>query len=210
MPSLTPSITPLSHSKTYGQLCASLQSALGPIRRELERATSLASSPVAHPDATNEMHPGGTWSWEPLFGVGGWNALAMARFPLTTATIAALDTSVCTNFGFAFFSRLGTRTHLRRHTGSSNLRARIHLTLTSPDVEGMWLVVGNKTQHWREGECFVFNDAYAHEVAFDPQSAKRTPAAVRTVLVVDVWHEGLTAAERAILGLDVFGRFGRS
>lgn len=60
------------------------------------------------------------------------------------------------------------------------------------------------------GECFVFNDAYAHEVAFDPQSAKRTPAAVRTVLVVDVWHEGLTAAERAILGLDVFGRFGRS
>ena len=160
MPSLTPSLTPLSHSKTYAQLCASLQSALGPIRSELERATSLASSPVAHPDVTNEMRPGGTWSWEPLFGVGGWNALAMARFPLTTATIAALDTSVCTNFGFAFFSRLGTRTHLRRHTGSSNLRARIHLTLTSPDAEGMWLVVGNETQHWREGECFVLNDAY--------------------------------------------------
>jgi aspartyl/asparaginyl beta-hydroxylase (cupin superfamily) len=87
----------------------------------------------------------------------------------------------------AMFSLLKPRTRIPPHTGIANTRLVCHLPLVVPD--GCWFRVGAERREWRVGEAFVFDDTIEHEAANDSDEP-------RIVLIFDLWHPGLSAAER--------------
>jgi aspartyl/asparaginyl beta-hydroxylase (cupin superfamily) len=100
------------------------------------------------------------------------------------------------------FSELAPGTHIKPHTGSSNLRVRHHLALDVPEPGRVTLTVDGDTRTWSEGRCLVFDDSFVHEVHHRGERP-------RAILSVDVWHPSLTDADIRVLGDEVFGRFGR-
>lgn len=78
-------------------------------------------------------------------------------------------------------------THLLPHRGVTNTRLVGHLPLIVP--EDCALNVGGELHYWQPGKVVVFDDTYEHEAW---NRSKQT----RVVMIFDVWHPGLTAAER--------------
>ena len=87
----------------------------------------------------------------------------------------------------AMFSLLAPHTHIPPHVGVSNARLVCHLPLIVP--EGCWFRVGAQTRTWKRGEALVFDDTIEHEAMNDSD-------ALRVVLIFDIWHPDLSAAER--------------
>jgi tetratricopeptide (TPR) repeat protein len=88
----------------------------------------------------------------------------------------------------AMFSLLAPGAHIPPHTGINNARLVCHLPLIVP--EGCWFRVGDETRHWQKGEMLIFDDTVEHE-ALNPSDQ------LRVVLIFDIWHPALSAAERA-------------
>jgi aspartate beta-hydroxylase len=86
----------------------------------------------------------------------------------------------------AFFSIMGPGTHLRPHHGAENLRVFVHLGVIITD--GCAIRVADREVVWEEGKCIVFDDSYEHE-------AWNRGRAVRTILLVELWHHDLSDAE---------------
>lgn len=102
----------------------------------------------------------------------------------------------------AMFSVLKPRTKIPPHTGVSNVRLVTHLPLIVPP--GCGFRVGNETREWEEGKAWVFDDTIEHEAWNDSDH-------LRVVLIFDVWHPQLSAAERALItamsaGINAFTR----
>jgi aspartyl/asparaginyl beta-hydroxylase (cupin superfamily) len=58
--------------------------------------------------------------------------------------------------------------------------------------------VGEETRRWEEGRCLVFDDYFDHE-------AWNHTDGDRLVLIVDLWHPGLSATEVTLLeGLQMY------
>lgn len=94
----------------------------------------------------------------------------------------------------AMFSLLSPGTTIPPHTGVSNTRLVCHLPLIVP--QGCWFRVGAETREWTRGDAFVFDDTIEHEAA--------NPTALpRVVLILDVWHPGLSEAEREAVRLSM-------
>ncbi len=65
--------------------------------------------------------------------------------------------------------------------------------------------VGEEVRRWQQGQCLVFDDYFEHE-------AWNRTGEDRIVLIVDLWHPGLTATEvRLLEGLHryAYGHAGR-
>ncbi|MBQ5963067.1 aspartyl/asparaginyl beta-hydroxylase domain-containing protein [Massilia sp. ZL223] len=90
----------------------------------------------------------------------------------------------------AMFSVLKPRTRIPPHTGVSNVRLVTHLPLIVPP--GCGFRVGNDTRAWEPGKAWVFDDTIEHEAWNDS-------AQLRVVLIFDIWHPQLSAAERAMI-----------
>jgi aspartyl/asparaginyl beta-hydroxylase (cupin superfamily) len=86
-----------------------------------------------------------------------------------------------------FFSLLRPGAHIPPHHGMLNCRLICHLPLIVPP--GGWLRVGAETRAWEPGRLLVFDDSIEHE-------AKNPAAALRVVLIFDIWRPELSAAER--------------
>ena len=97
----------------------------------------------------------------------------------------------------AMFSLLAPNTSIPPHVGVNNARLVCHLPLVVP--EGCWFRVGGETRPWREGEAFVFDDTIEHE-------ATNPTGQLRVVLIFDLWHPDLSAAEQqgvaAVIGAE--------
>jgi aspartyl/asparaginyl beta-hydroxylase (cupin superfamily) len=93
--------------------------------------------------------------------------------------------------GLIYVSRMRASTHIHPHRGPTNLRVRCHLGISVPDGDCA-IRVGAETRHWRDGECLVFDDTFEHE-------AWNHTADDRIVLIVDMWHPGLSATEVSLL-----------
>jgi aspartate beta-hydroxylase len=78
------------------------------------------------------------------------------------------------------------------HCGPTNVRHRLHFPLAVPS-SGPVLTVANDKLAWNEGCCFVFDDSLVHSVQYPVDSGTNS---CRVVLIVDLWHPDLTAAER--------------
>jgi aspartate beta-hydroxylase len=83
-------------------------------------------------------------------------------------------------------------THIDSHRGPTNLRLRCHLALKVPEGDCA-IRVGEKTRKWHEGRCLVFDDYFDHEAWNHTEED-------RVVLIVDIWHPGLSATEVTLLG----------
>lgn len=88
----------------------------------------------------------------------------------------------------AMFSLLAPDTHIPPHHGVANTRLVCHLPLIVP--EGCWFRVGGETRPWKRGEAWLFDDTIEHE-AMNPSEA------LRVILIIDIWHPGLSPAEQA-------------
>jgi len=107
----------------------------------------------------------------------------------------------------AMFSLLKPHTHIPPHNGVTNARLVVHLPLIVP--QGCRFRVGNETREWIPGKAWVFDDTVEHEAWNDSDK-------LRVVLIFDIWHPHLSAAERELVtaltrGLNAFtggaGRF---
>lgn len=150
--------------------------------------------------------------WRALNHSRDWTAIHLLRngsrveanarhCPRTMASLARLpqpDVPGCSPN--AMFSLLVPGATIPPHTGVANTRLVCHLPLVVP--AGCWFRVGAETRFWERGAAFVFDDTIEHEAA-NPSDA------LRVVFIFDVWHPGLSAAERdavaAVMGADVAG-----
>lgn len=90
----------------------------------------------------------------------------------------------------AMFSLLRPRTRIPPHVGISNARLVTHLPLIVPDACGFR--VGNQTRRWVPGQAWVFDDTIEHEAWNEGDQ-------LRVVLIFDIWHPALSAAERTMI-----------
>jgi aspartyl/asparaginyl beta-hydroxylase (cupin superfamily) len=87
----------------------------------------------------------------------------------------------------AMFSLLAPGTRIPPHNGVANTRLVCHLPLIVP--AGCWFRVGAETRAWQVGKAFLFDDTIEHEAANESDQ-------LRVVFIFDVWHPGLSPAER--------------
>lgn len=93
--------------------------------------------------------------------------------------------------GLIYVSRMRAGTHIAPHRGPTNLRLRCHLGIEVPSGDCA-IRVDDETRHWVQGKCLVFDDFFEHE-------AWNHTDEDRVVLIVDLWHPGLSAVETRLL-----------
>ena len=112
-----------------------------------------------------------------------------ARCPATAAALEATPLLDLPGKGpTALFSILEPRTRIPPHTGSSNVRATVHLPLVVPEECGFR--VGAETRTVEAGKAWAFDDTIEHEAWNDSDEP-------RAILILDIWNPLLTEAERA-------------
>ncbi len=125
---------------------------------------------LAHRDAIpplNEISPDhariagdGKWRSFFLWGYGHRIAENCARAPLTAALVERLP-----GLNSAFFSILEPGAHIPRHRGVTKGIFTAHLGLVTPQRRAdCRMRVADRTVHWDEGRCLLFDDTYPHEV----------------------------------------------
>jgi aspartate beta-hydroxylase len=132
----------------------------------------------------------GEWDVAFLYERGRRHDGVCAACPVTTRGVESHPT-IRTSAGLIYVSRLRGATHIEAHRGPTNLRVRCHLALKVPDGDCA-IRVGEETRRWEEGRCLVFDDYFDHE-------AWNHTDEDRLVLIVDLWHPGLSPTEVALL-----------
>lgn len=124
---------------------------------------------------------------------GARQAGACNAAPKTAALLDRLPLLDVAGFGpTAMFSSLAPNTRIPPHTGSTNVRAIVHLPLILPGPA--WFRVGNDRRVWRMGEAWAFDDTIEHE-------AMNESPETRVILICDTWNPYLTEPERALVGV---------
>ncbi|MXP48151.1 aspartyl/asparaginyl beta-hydroxylase domain-containing protein [Altererythrobacter luteolus] len=101
-------------------------------------------------------------AWKSFFfqGYGYHAADNQARCPLIADAISRIPGVVV-----AFLSIMEPGTHVPRHRGLTKSWLNCHLPLMLPkDGKRCEIAVDGTTHQWREGEWFVFDETYPHEV----------------------------------------------
>ncbi len=138
-----------------------------------------------------ELNNSPRWSAFHLYKMGTRVDGNAARCPLTMQALAnAPQPDQPGRTPSAMFSLLKPKTTIPVHTGVTNVRLVTHLPLIVP--AGCRFRVGNDTREWIPGRAWVFDDTIEHEAVNDSDL-------VRVVLIFDVWHPHLSAAERAMV-----------
>jgi hypothetical protein len=175
--------TPFHNPKRI-ELVRDLERAADKIAKEMrELASQKFQEEAENIDRT------GRWSVLFLYERGRKNEDNCRRCPETVAVIES-NRTVLSLGGLAYFSRLEPGTHIAPHAGPTNIRLRCHLGIDVP--EGCGLRVGGVTRTWEQGRCIVFDDSFTHE-------AWNNGDRDRVVLVVDLWHPGLSDDEVLLL-----------
>src|SRR6185295_12664404 len=99
------------------------------------------------------------WKSYFLYGFGKRSEANCVRCPITAAVLGRIP-----NLVTAFFSILAPGKHVPRHRGVYKGLLRTHLGVKVPEPDRCRIEIGGHTVRWREGEAFVFDDAYDHEV----------------------------------------------
>ncbi|XP_047985363.1 aspartyl/asparaginyl beta-hydroxylase isoform X3 [Leguminivora glycinivorella] len=129
----------------------------------------------------------GEWSQLDLFVRGREIDGRCARAPVTCAVVRREVAAAGCRRGQIKFSSMRAGTHVRPHVGPTNCRLRMHLGLSN--TKDTFIRVHKETRQWQTGKVFMFDDSFEHEVWHNGTGS-------RLVLIVDVWHPELTAAER--------------
>ena len=132
----------------------------------------------------------GEWDVAFLYERGRRRDEVCAACPTTTRGIETYS-AVRTLAGLIYVSRMRAATHIEAHRGPTNLRVRCHLGVKVPEGDCA-IRVGDRTRRWQEGRCLVFDDYFVHE-------AWNGTDEDRIVLIVDLWHPGLSDTEVRLL-----------
>jgi Aspartyl/Asparaginyl beta-hydroxylase len=162
-----------------------LESHFDAIRREI-----LSLNPSIFHRESERIQRSGEWDVAFFYERGRRRNEVCEACPVTTRGIEGHG-AVLTMAGLAYVSRMRAGTHIRAHTGPTNLRVRCHLGIRTPQGDCA-IRVEDKTRRWEEGKCLVFNDRFEHE-------AWNHTDQDRLVLIVDVWHPGLSSTEVSLL-----------
>lgn len=132
----------------------------------------------------------GDWDVAFLYERGRRHDAMCDACPVTTRGIESYP-AMRTVAGLIYASRMRGGTHIRAHRGPTNLRVRCHLGIKVPDGDCA-IRVADETRQWREGRCLVFDDHFEHEAWNHTEED-------RIVLIVDMWHPGLSPTEVRLL-----------
>lgn len=134
-------------------------------------------------EETENLHVGGDWTELRLKSSGYGFTKYTEYFPKTMAHLLNCGQ----DFTSIKFSAIQPGTHIRTHTGPSNERLRLHLTLLHSG--GARIRVGNDWHTWKEGRIIMFDDSWEHEV-------NHIGHEMRAVLIMDIWHPDLPTDQR--------------
>ena len=153
---------------------ATLEAGFTAMRRELDAVLTADAGAIPR---FNEVHPLLTvvdaWRSFMLVGYGHRIERNCAACPETAALLAQVP-----DLTTAMFSIFPPGTRLPRHRGIYSGVLRYHLGLRVPQPEACGMNVAGTPVRWREGEGFVFDNAYPHEAWNDGDG-------VRVILFLD-------------------------
>ncbi|XP_049880385.1 aspartyl/asparaginyl beta-hydroxylase isoform X3 [Pectinophora gossypiella] len=168
----------------YTKLAKALEKAWKDILMEGQAAKTL------YEQEKEGLKERGEWSQMDLFVRGQEIPGRCKRAPVTCSIIRAEPAAAGCRRGQIKFSAMEPGTHVRPHVGPTNCRLRMHLGLSN--TKDTYIRVDQETRQWQEGKVLLFDDSFEHEVWHNGTGK-------RLVLIVDVWHPDLTAAERRSL-----------
>ncbi|XP_033152398.1 aspartyl/asparaginyl beta-hydroxylase isoform X2 [Drosophila mauritiana] len=143
-------------------------------------------------DEAELLRDKGVWQQYELYAQGRRVKDNCRRAPITCSLLEEFPESAGCRRGQVKFSVMQAKTHVWPHCGPTNCRLRAHLTLAAPEPEKTSLRVAEQERTWREGELFIFDDSFEHEVWHNGSQP-------RLVLILDMWHPQLSAAKRRSL-----------
>ncbi|KMY94163.1 aspartyl/asparaginyl beta-hydroxylase isoform X5 [Drosophila simulans] len=143
-------------------------------------------------DEAELLRDKGVWQQYELYAQGRRVKDNCRRAPITCSLLEEFPESAGCRRGQVKFSVMQAKTHVWPHCGPTNCRLRAHLTLAAPEPEKTSLRVAEQERTWREGELFIFDDSFEHEVWHNGSQP-------RLVLILDMWHPQLSAAQRRSL-----------
>ncbi|AHE54774.1 hypothetical protein NX02_15465 [Sphingomonas sanxanigenens DSM 19645 = NX02] len=131
---------------------------------DLEKVPPLAAISPDH----RRIAPAGKWRSYFFQGYGYRVEANCAACPKTAALLAEVP-----EINSALFSILLPGTHIPAHTGVTKAILVCHLALQVPrKAEDCRMRVADQQVNWREGEAFVFDDIYQHEVWNDTDETR--------------------------------------
>ncbi|XP_032585461.1 aspartyl/asparaginyl beta-hydroxylase isoform X5 [Drosophila mojavensis] len=136
-----------------------------------------------------QLRDTGNWQQFELFARGQRLHRNCQRAPITCALLEKLPAASGCRRGQIKFSAMQAQTHVWPHCGPTNCRLRAHLTLVAPEPHLTSLRVAEQERTWHEGDLFIFDDSFEHEVWHNGTQ-------LRLVLILDLWHPDLTAQQR--------------
>jgi aspartyl/asparaginyl beta-hydroxylase (cupin superfamily) len=153
-----------------------------------EKRAALRAGGFVELEGHRALVGAGEWRRFPFYDHGLRDDSRCSACPITAEVIARVPGA--TAAGLAYFSALEAGTRILPHCGPTNTRLRCHLPLTGSSRAT--LTVAGQRRAAPRGKCLVFDDSFEHEAANPGKS-------IRVVLVIDLWHPELTAAEQAVL-----------
>ncbi|KPU76970.1 uncharacterized protein Dana_GF11291, isoform C [Drosophila ananassae] len=140
-------------------------------------------------DEAEQLRHKGVWQQFELFSQGRRMGDNCQKTPKTCALVQQFPESSGCRRGQVKFSVMKANTHVWPHCGPTNCRLRAHLTLVAPEPKKTLLRVAEQERTWREGELFIFDDSFEHEVWHNGSLP-------RLVLILDMWHPELSSHQR--------------
>lgn len=143
---------------------------------------------------SENLKDSGTWNQFELYRQGRKLEKNCQLAPTTCSIVEKFEAAKTNRRGQIKFSVMLNGTHVHAHSGPTNCRLRAHLGLVVPDnanENNLKLRVADNILTWKEGELFIFDDSFDHEVWNNSGD--------RIVLIVDMWHPELTSHERNTL-----------
>jgi len=173
------------HEASDFPLAGYLEAHFAEIRDEV-----LALEPTRFQRESERIGRTGDWDVAFFYERGRRHEMVCEACPVTTGGIETMP-AMRTAGGLIYVSRMRPRTHIQPHRGPTNLRLRCHLGITVPEGDCA-LRVGDDTMQWKVGKCLVFDDYLEHEAWNHTEQD-------RIVLIVDLWHPGLSPTEVRLL-----------
>ena len=166
-----------------------------------EEAIKILSNKLYQGEGENLIDTG-KWAQYELYRQGRKIDKNCENAPITCSLIDSIPEIAKNRRGQVKFSVMEAGSHVHAHSGPTNCRLRAHLGLkipdSSPEVSASKsltrLRVAEEYLKWKDGEMFIFDDSFDHEVWHDnPQKESRI------VLILDLWHPELTEHQKITL-----------
>jgi beta-hydroxylase len=191
-------VVPNEHFTFLDPFVAEWETIRDEVREVLKHRESIPAFQEISPDQYR-ISKGKNWRTFVLYGFGKKMERNAQQAPVTTRLLEQVP-----NLQTAWFSILAPGYHIPAHRGVTKGILRVHLGLIIPkEREKCRIRVDDQICVWKEGEIFVFDDTYEHEVWNDTDEE-------RVILLFDFdrpmrwWGRTLNSTFLALMKLTAF------